>query len=98
MTKTTTRNKCTSFAGLFDGHADAWMQCCLYPLMQLVQSYTGSLWTPQLGNFLLPIAPATARATGNTTTIKKCTHFAGYFDGYDSVQLQYCMHPPIEEV
>ncbi len=34
MTKLTMRNKCTSFAGHFDGHANAWVLCCSDCLMQ----------------------------------------------------------------
>jgi hypothetical protein len=67
------RNKCTSFAGSFDGHADAWVQGCSYCLMQHVQGYTGSLWMQPLGNYLLRIAPAAAMATGKQTTTNKYT-------------------------
>jgi hypothetical protein len=52
-----------------------WMRGCYathssHSLMQHVQGYTGSLWMLPLGNYLLRIAPAATRATGNTTTIK----------------------------
>jgi hypothetical protein len=36
--------------------------------MQYVQGYLGSHWTLPLGNYLLRIAPAAARATGKQTT------------------------------
>jgi hypothetical protein len=49
--------------------------------MQHVQGYTRSLWMPSSGNYLLCIAPAAAGATANTTAKKKCTNFAGHFDG-----------------
>ncbi len=62
----TTTNKCTSAAGHFDGHADVWVQCCLYHPMQHVQGYTRTLWTPPLGDYSLCVTPSTARATGNT--------------------------------
>jgi hypothetical protein len=35
--------------------------------MQHVQGYTGSHWTPPLGNYSLRIALAAARATANKT-------------------------------
>jgi hypothetical protein len=38
-------------------------------LMQHVQGYTGSHWTPPLGDCSLRIALAAARATANKTTI-----------------------------
>jgi hypothetical protein len=41
--------------------------------MQHVQGYFGSHWTLALGNYLLRIAPAAARATGKQTTINKYT-------------------------
>jgi hypothetical protein len=91
-------NKCTSIAGNFDGHADAWVQCCLYCPIQHVQGYTGSLWTLPLGNYSLGIAPAAARATANKTVMKKCTNFAGHFDGHDDVPVGYRVHRPMEEV
>jgi hypothetical protein len=35
-----------------------------------------------LGDYLLCIAPASARATGKQTTIDKYTNKADHFDGY----------------
>ena len=37
--------------------------------MQHVQGYTGSHWTPPLGDYSLRIALAAARATANKTTM-----------------------------
>jgi hypothetical protein len=74
-------NKCISVLCHFDGCADVWVQCCLYPPMQHVQGYTGSHWTPPLGNYSLRIAPTAARVTGSITIVKKLTNFAGHFDG-----------------
>jgi hypothetical protein len=71
MTKPMMRKKCTSFAGCFDGHADAWVQGCSYCPMQHVQGYTRSLLMLPSSNYLLRIAPAAARATGKQTTIDK---------------------------
>jgi hypothetical protein len=73
MKKLMMRNKCTFFAGHFDGHADAWVQGCSYCPMQHVHDYTGSLWMPPSGNYLLRIAPAAARAQSKQTTINKYT-------------------------
>ena len=38
--------------------------------MQHDQGFTGSHWTPPLGDYLLRIAPAAARATANKTMIQ----------------------------
>jgi len=38
--------------------------------MQHVQGFTGSQWAPPLGDYLLRIAPAAARATINTMTMQ----------------------------
>jgi hypothetical protein len=73
MTKSTMINKCTSSAGCFDGHSGAPEQYRRHLLMRHVQGYSGSHWTPPLGDYLLRIAPAAARATGKQTTINKYT-------------------------
>jgi hypothetical protein len=57
----------SSLAGIFDGRVDALEQCTQHCPIQHIQGYTGSLWTPTLGDYLLHIAPAAARATGNKT-------------------------------
>ncbi len=69
-------NKCTSVSCHFDGHANAWVQCCSYCLMQHVQGYPGSHWMLPSSNYLLCIAPMAPRATKNQTTTKKYTHVA----------------------
>ncbi len=69
----TMTNKCTSSAGLFEGHGGAPEQYRWHCPMWHVQGYSGSHWIPALGNYLLRIAPAAARASGKYTTIKKCT-------------------------
>jgi hypothetical protein len=66
--------------------------------MQHVQGYSGSHWMPPLGNYLLSIASAAARATGKQTTINKYTYKAGCFDGRGGVPVQYCAYRPMEEV
>ncbi len=64
----------------------------------MTQDYTGSHWTLPLGNYLLRIAPAAARATANETTTKTCTYFAGHFDGHGDAPVHYRAHCPMEEV
>jgi hypothetical protein len=63
-------NKCTSFAGRFDGHGGAPEQYRWQCPMGHVQGYSGSHWTPPSGHYSLRIAPAAARATANETTKK----------------------------
>jgi hypothetical protein len=69
----TMTNECTSSAGRFDGRSGAPEQYRRHRPMWYVQGYSGSHWTPALGDYSLCIAPAAARATGNQTTINKCT-------------------------
>jgi hypothetical protein len=66
----TMTNKCTSSASRFNGHGGAPEQYRRHRLTQHVQGYSGSHWTPPLGNYLLCIAPVAARATANKTTTK----------------------------
>ncbi len=61
---------CISVAGLFNGHTDALKQCGAHCPMQLDQGFIGSHWTLPLGNYLLHIVPAAARATINKTTMQ----------------------------
>jgi hypothetical protein len=53
---------------------------------------------PPSGYYCLPIAPAATKVTANKTMLKKCTNFAGYFDGHGGALVQYHMHCPMEEV
>jgi hypothetical protein len=73
MTKLTMTNECTLSAGRFDGHGGAPEQYRRHCPMGHVQGYSGSHWTLPLGDYLLRIAPAAARATGKQTTINKYT-------------------------
>jgi hypothetical protein len=66
--------------------------------MQHAQGYSGSHQTPPSGDYSLRIAPAAAGVTANKTTMKKCTNFAGHFDGHGRVPVQYRAHHLIEEV
>ena len=56
-------NECTSVAGHFDDHADAFKQCTL---LQQIQGHTSTRcpWKPPLGDYSLSITLAAARATG----------------------------------
>ncbi len=67
-------NECTSSTGCFDGHGGAPERYRWHRPMRHVQGYSGSHWTPALGNYLLRIAPAAARATGKQTIINKYTY------------------------
>jgi hypothetical protein len=60
VTENQRQKKCASFAGHFDGYDDAPVQCQAHPLMQHVQGYLRSHWTPPLGKYLPHIALADA--------------------------------------
>jgi hypothetical protein len=91
-------NKCTSVAGHFDGQTDTLEQYMQHCLLQHVQGYIRSHWMLPLGNYLLRIAPAAARATANKTTTKIYTYFSGPFDGHGNAPVCYHAHRPMEEV
>jgi hypothetical protein len=63
-------SKCTLSAGHFDGHGIAPVKYEEHCPMQHVQGYTRRHWTPPLGNYLLSIAPAAARATSKQMKMK----------------------------
>jgi hypothetical protein len=96
--KATMMNKCTSSAGRFDGHGGAPVQYKTHHPMQHVQGYSESHWTLALGNYLLCIAPAAARAIGKQTTINKYTYKAGRFDGHGNKPVRNRVHCPMKEV
>jgi hypothetical protein len=50
--------KCTSFAGHFDGYDDVPVRCQAHCPMQHVMGYLRSHWTPPLDKYLPHIAPA----------------------------------------
>jgi hypothetical protein len=56
-------SKCTSIVAHFEGLADAPVQYKAHHPMQYAQGCTGSHWVLPLGDYLLCIAPAAARAT-----------------------------------
>jgi hypothetical protein len=97
MTKSTMMNKCSSFAGHFDHHAEAWVQYHAHCPMQHVQGYIRKLCMLSLGNYSLSIATVAARATDKTTMIKHTT-FAGRSDGHCDAVVRYRAHYPMEEV
>jgi hypothetical protein len=94
----TMMNKCISSAGCFDGHGGAPVQYKACHPMHHVQGYSGSHWMPASGNYLLRIAPAAARPTGQQTTINKYTYKAGLFDGHCNAPVRNRVHCPMEEV
>jgi hypothetical protein len=49
--KQTTINKYTLKGGCFDGHGDELVQYCMHRLMEEVQSFTRSHWTPPSGKY-----------------------------------------------
>jgi hypothetical protein len=98
MTKSTMTSKCSSIAAHFKDLVDVPVQYKAHSPMHHVQGYTRSHWTLPSGNYLLRIALAAARATANKATMNKCTHFAGYFDGFSGAPVQYRAHRPIKEV
>jgi hypothetical protein len=98
MTKSTMTNECTSSAGRFDGHGGAPEQYRWHCPMRHVQGYSGSHWTPPLGNYLLHVTPAAARATGKQTTINKYTQKGDHFDGHGNAPVRNRAHHPMEEV
>jgi hypothetical protein len=77
ISKSLTMIKCTSDATRFDCQADAPVQ---YRVHRLMEGVHGFRWTLPPGEYSRRIAPATARATANKTTIKKCTIIASRFN------------------
>ncbi len=98
MIKLTMTSKCTSIAAHFKGLVDALEQYRRHPPTRHVHGYLRNHWTPPLGDYLLRIAPAAARATGKQTPIIKYTYKGGHVDGYGGAPAQYCAHRPMEEV
>jgi hypothetical protein len=63
-----------------------------------VQGYSGSHWTPPLGNYLLQIAPAAARAQANKQHSTNTPTLLAIFDGRGGAPVRYCANHPMEEV
>jgi hypothetical protein len=68
-------NKCTSFVGHFNGHAQAWVQYGGHHPMENAQDFAGSHWTPPSDDYLLRIAPAATWFPFKTMTMKKHTYY-----------------------
>jgi hypothetical protein len=52
---------------------------------------------PQLGNYLLHIAPAAAQIPFKTTKMKEYINFAGHSKGHGNAPVLYLAHHPMEE-
>jgi len=65
-------NKCTSFAGRFDGLGDQPLQYPAHRPMEDVMGYIRGHWTLPPGNYLHRIAPAAARVIGFGTHNQGC--------------------------
>jgi hypothetical protein len=98
MMKSTMESTYSSVVGHFDGHGVLPMQYEAHCLMQHVQGYSRSHWTPASGNYLLHMAPAATRATGKQTTINEYTYKAGHFNGHGDAPVRNHTHCPMEEV
>jgi hypothetical protein len=97
MTKWIMASTCSFVVGRFDGHGNTPVQYEAHHLMQHVQGYSRSHWTPASGDYLPRIAPAAARATGKQITINEYNYKAGHFDGHGNVPVRNRMHCPMEE-
>jgi hypothetical protein len=98
MTKLAITSKCTSATAHLEVLADVPVLWGVHCLMQHVQGYSGSYWTPPLGNHSLCIVPEATRVTANKTTMTKCYNFAGNSGGCGGAPVQYRMQRPMEEV
>jgi hypothetical protein len=82
MTKPTMASTCSIVIGHFNGHGSLPVQYEAHVPIHHIQGYSGSHWMLTLGNYLLCIAPAAARATGTQKTTNKYTYKACHFDGH----------------
>jgi hypothetical protein len=98
MTKLTMASTRPSIVGHFNGHGGPPVQYKAHCPMQHVQGYSGSYWTPALGDYLRRIAPAAARATDKQTTINKYTYKVGHVDDHGNAPVRNRVHRPMEEV
>ncbi len=70
MKKLMIASKCSSIVGYFNGHGSVPEQYSWHRPMRHLQGYPGSHWTLPLGNYLLHITPAAAKATTTNTRTK----------------------------
>jgi hypothetical protein len=64
----------TTIATRFDGHNDAPVQCRVHCLMEGVQGFTRSHWTPPSGEYSLRIIPADNGVARKKKTTKKAPY------------------------
>ena len=77
-----------SSAGHFDHHGRAPVRYEAHCPMQHIQGYSGSHWTPPLGDYSLHIAPVAARATINNWRCKippLCWPFRWQWQGVSTI-------------
>ena len=84
------KNKCNLSAGCSDGYCSMQERYRHHCPMRHVQGYSGSHWILALGDYLLRIAPASARATGTkqqstNTQAKLAVLMATAMRWYDTV-------------
>jgi len=72
-TKSTMANKCTFFAGCFDGLGNPPLQYQAHLPMEDILVYIRGHWMPPPGDYLHRIAPAAARVIGLAHTTKVVT-------------------------
>jgi len=70
--KLSMENKCTSFAGRFDGLDDPHLQYRAHPPMEDIPGYIRGHWTPPPGKYLPRNAPAAARVISFGTHKQGC--------------------------
>jgi hypothetical protein len=97
MAKLSMMIKCTLSAVHINGCGGPPVQYEAHCLMQHVQGYSGSHWTPPLGAYSLHIAPAAAKATGkqqqSTNTPKEMAILMA-----EAVRRYYTVYFPMEAV
>ncbi len=91
-------NKCTSFAGHFNGPADAPWQCRVHRLMEEVQGFGRSNWILAIGQVSAVYCPGGRWGHIQNNDDKKHTYFASYSNGHGNALVSYCAHCLIEKV
>jgi hypothetical protein len=91
-------NKCTSFAGRFDGPADAPWQCRMHFPMEEVQGFGRSHWILVIGQVSTVYCPSGHQGHIQNNDDEKHTYFASHSDGHGDAPVSYCMHHSIEKV
>ena len=91
-------NKCTSFAGRFDGPADVPWKCRVHCPMEEVECFGRSGWILAIGQVSAVYCPGGCRGHIQNKDDKKHTYFASHFDGHGDAPVSYCAHCLIEKV